>query len=215
MLGLLPLVACSSLRSSARLIFFVSVADTLHVYLLSHMFWDFLVRGRFIGFSVLLELPWFVPCLPILPNNNDQVALRRLMVSPLSFYHTPTDVWDTGIIYRWSGPTFYLHKPLKFLTHSVLVDCYHCSTMVSPPRMSHIYSLNPSWTSFFAFRVWKGRFMCRRTIEHLTNFLLITVSRKNWIAVSIIVNPYSHLNIQWLTVFAFQVISSLVQLGRE
>jgi len=37
---------------------FLCVVDTLHVCLLSHMFWGFLVYGPSVGFSILLKLPW-------------------------------------------------------------------------------------------------------------------------------------------------------------
>jgi len=40
------------------MVYFLCVADTLHIYLLSHMFWNFLVYGRFVGFSILVKLPW-------------------------------------------------------------------------------------------------------------------------------------------------------------
>jgi len=43
-----------------RFILFASAADTLHVFLLSHMFWHFLIYGRSIGFLVLLRLPWSI-----------------------------------------------------------------------------------------------------------------------------------------------------------
>lgn len=41
-----------------RFVLFASVADTFHVFLLSHMFWHFLIYGRSIGFLVLTWLPW-------------------------------------------------------------------------------------------------------------------------------------------------------------
>jgi len=44
--------------STKYLVVFLYVADTIHVYLLSHMFWNFLVYGRTVGFSILLRLPW-------------------------------------------------------------------------------------------------------------------------------------------------------------
>jgi len=45
-------------RITKSLVCFLCAADTIHVYLLSHMFWNFLVHGRSIGFSILLRLPW-------------------------------------------------------------------------------------------------------------------------------------------------------------
>ncbi|KIM81870.1 hypothetical protein PILCRDRAFT_821230 [Piloderma croceum F 1598] len=45
-------------RATKYLVSFLFFADTLHVYLLSHMFWNFLVYGRSVGFIILLRLPW-------------------------------------------------------------------------------------------------------------------------------------------------------------
>jgi hypothetical protein len=85
--GLFSLVVCSILGSNARLIYiiFVSVADTIHVYLLSHMFWNFLVHGRSVGLIILLKLKWSVSPPPRLLNTNGQFVRRQLMVNPTLF----------------------------------------------------------------------------------------------------------------------------------
>ena len=72
--------------------------------------------------------------------------------------------------------------------------------------------LNPPWTSFFAIRVWKGKSALWYNIKYAYNFMLITVSNKNWIAVSVIVSRSVEWNIEWLTVVALQSISSMAQL---
>ena len=53
-----------------------STVDTFHICLLSQLFWNFLVVGRFVGLSVLfVTLPWFVCYFTFLFDLNTDASL--------------------------------------------------------------------------------------------------------------------------------------------
>ena len=79
-------VACLVLRSGACVTYFiVSVADTLHIYLLCHTFWNFFVIGKAAGLLVLLKLKWSVSFSPDVVNTKGELVHRQLIVKPNLF----------------------------------------------------------------------------------------------------------------------------------
>jgi hypothetical protein len=85
-IGLFLVVACLVLGFSARVTYFiVSVADTLHIYLLCHTFWDSFVTGKAAGLIVLSKLKWSVFLSSDLLNTKSEVVRRQLIVKPTLF----------------------------------------------------------------------------------------------------------------------------------
>jgi len=134
-IGLFLVVAYSILGPSACVTYFiVSVADTLHIYLICHTFWSLFVIGKAAGLIVLLRLKWSVSLSPCLLNTKSQVVRRQLIVSRNLFLPwSQLTLRYAGITYCRCGSKILtnLHTFVEYFNRSILVVCYDRGAIVS------------------------------------------------------------------------------------